>query len=148
MPLLPPLAGPWHTARTMKVEDKEAAIGEVAVEPEQDLAGGAVCCLQRRVATEDSELGGSLVRPVPARAERKWGWSGQQSSGGQSIQLLTGRDSTAQLPDEVQRLDPLHHFSTTSLVSVIPSLISVMSNFGDTYENLERFSLINVFLNQ
>lgn len=54
----------WHYWRRraplqlkcMKIEDKEASIGEIAVEFEQDLVGGAVCCLEGSVSTEDPEL--------------------------------------------------------------------------------------------
>lgn len=41
---------------TVEVEDEEAPVGEVAVELEQDLVGGAVRGFQRRVSAEDSEL--------------------------------------------------------------------------------------------
>lgn len=50
----------------MEVEDEEAAVGEVAVELEQDAVAGAVRRFQGRVPAEDAELRGALVRPVPA----------------------------------------------------------------------------------
>lgn len=49
----------------MKIEDKEASIGEIAVEFEQDLVGGAVCGLKGSVSTEDPELRRVLVRTIP-----------------------------------------------------------------------------------
>jgi hypothetical protein len=40
----------------MKIEDKEASIGKVAVELDQDLVGRTVSRFQCRVSTEDPEL--------------------------------------------------------------------------------------------
>lgn len=61
---------PGHWSRnklTMKIEDKEASIGEITVEFEQDLVGGAVCCLEGGVSTEDSKLRWILVRTIPGK---------------------------------------------------------------------------------
>lgn len=54
----------------MKIEDKEASIGEITVEFEQDLVGGAVCCLKGCVPTEDSKLRRILVRTIPGKEIR------------------------------------------------------------------------------
>jgi hypothetical protein len=51
----------------MEIEDKEASIGEIAVEFEQDLVGGAVGCLKGSVSTEDPELRRVLVRTIPGK---------------------------------------------------------------------------------
>lgn len=51
----------------MKIEDKEASVGEITVEFEQDLVGGAVCCLKGSVSTEDPELRRVLVRTIPGK---------------------------------------------------------------------------------
>lgn len=45
-----------ENALTVKIENKEASVGKVAVELEQDLVGGAVCRFQGCVATENSQL--------------------------------------------------------------------------------------------
>lgn len=61
----------WNRNKlTMKIEDKEASIGEIAVEFEQNLVGGAVCCLEGSVSTEDPELRRVLVRTIPEEKMR------------------------------------------------------------------------------
>lgn len=55
----------------MEVEYEEATIGEVTVELEQNLVGGAVGRLQGCVPTKDAQLWGLRVWPVPAGKRQK-----------------------------------------------------------------------------
>lgn len=55
----------------MEVEHEEATIGEVTVELEQNLIGGAVGRLQGCVPTKDAQLRGLRVWPIPAGKRQK-----------------------------------------------------------------------------